>query len=113
MPECCSSEEFRLLLAICSLADFGYVANAMEGGTPQGHRPGCDKRHRAAIAARIEAGSIAGGQYRRRIARAEPQSGICTGPDGCLLVDRFKRRNLVNSILCRNRPALSSPLRIR
>ncbi|MBR0749983.1 hypothetical protein JQ582_39345 [Bradyrhizobium japonicum] len=51
----CSSGEFRLLLAVCALADFGHVADELSGGRAwQDITRGCDLRFRAAIAACVE-----------------------------------------------------------
>ncbi|MBR0999301.1 MULTISPECIES: hypothetical protein [Bradyrhizobium] len=52
----CSSGEYRLLLAICALADFGHVADELAAGRAwQDITRGCDLRFRAAIAACVEA----------------------------------------------------------
>jgi hypothetical protein len=52
----CSSGEYRLLLAVCALADFGHVADELTGGRAwQDITRGCDFRFRAAIAACVEA----------------------------------------------------------
>lgn len=51
----CSSGEFRLLLAICSLADFGHVADDLAAGMAWQHIVrGCDHQYRSAIAACVE-----------------------------------------------------------
>jgi hypothetical protein len=48
----CSSGEFRLLLAICTLVDFGHLADDLADGKAwQDLVMGCDRRFRAAIAA--------------------------------------------------------------
>jgi hypothetical protein len=50
--ETCSSGEFRLLLAICTLVDFGHLADDLADGKAwQDLVTGCDRRFRAAIAA--------------------------------------------------------------
>ena len=52
----CSSGEYRLLLAVCALADFGHVADELAGGRAwQDITRGCDHRFQAAIAACVEA----------------------------------------------------------
>jgi hypothetical protein len=51
----CSSGEYRLLLAICSLADFGHVADELSAGLAwQNIVRGCDREYRAAIAACVK-----------------------------------------------------------
>jgi hypothetical protein len=51
----CSSGEYRLLLAICALVDFGHVADELSAGLAwQKIVRGCDGRYRAAIAACVE-----------------------------------------------------------
>ena len=52
----CSSGEYRLLLAVCALCDFGHLADDLSGSsTWQNITRGCDQEFRAAIAACIEA----------------------------------------------------------
>jgi hypothetical protein len=52
----CSSGEYRLLLAVAALADFGHVADELADGRAwQDITRGCDLQYRAAIAACVEA----------------------------------------------------------
>lgn len=52
----CSTGEFRLLLAICSLCDFGHIADEFASGHAwQNIARSCDREFRAAIAACVEA----------------------------------------------------------
>ena len=58
----CSSGEFRLLLAICTVVDFGHLADDLADGKAwQDLVMGCDRRFRVAIAGVRDGGAVRNG----------------------------------------------------